>query len=188
MKKLGVKVLIAFAAALLVAGCSDKSVAGMGTDGGGEALDIDFKSIYVSWQASNAFLSQFKIDFENKKVWSYKAGLGTEFGGIVRRDTTAENEGYSFAGNLSNKKIKDFFEQSQKHGFFSWEERYDGGSECYEINGKVSCNIIVDGTWWGIEIVYIDGAVKKTFGYLAWPETWGDMEKAFEDLVGERVL
>jgi hypothetical protein len=121
-------------------------------------------------------IGEFVIDIEKKEFWKYGGDYFFEDSNeLHRRDSEAENEGYEFGGYLSNEGIKEFFKQCDLYGFTAWEENYD------DI-------MIADGHRWYMMITYSDVSEQLVRGSNDYPETYADMNSAFEALTGERVL
>jgi hypothetical protein len=92
-----------------------------------------------------------------------------------RRDAAAENEGFTFVSNLSDEKIKVFFEQASTYGFTSWEDEYVEP-------------MLADGHQWRVIITYANDSTKTISGSNKYPDTYNNMREAFKDLTGETVL
>jgi hypothetical protein len=121
-------------------------------------------------------VGDFKVDIENRKFWMYTGGSFIEDPWeILRRDPDAENEGFTFIRDLSDADVAEFFRQSDKYGFASWEDNYVD-------------HTLADGHQWSVKIIFSDGSVKKIFGSNAYPDAYGDMREAFKALTGEDVL
>lgn len=80
-----------------------------------------------------------------------------------------------FIKDLGNDEIQVFLRESARFGLTQWEERYVDPGIC-------------DGHQWGITIYFADGEKMESRGSNAYPETWDDMNAAFNELTGENVL
>ncbi|MDR1563368.1 MAG: hypothetical protein LBS74_00200 [Oscillospiraceae bacterium] len=128
--------------------------------------------IYVAHSGFGQTLREHKIDLQNKQYFEYTAEIGE---GYVPRDASAENEGFTFLSNLEEDKIAAFIRSSARYGFTNWKEAYNN----YNVD---------DGDQWEIKILFADGTQKTITGSNAYPKTWNNMYKAFEDLTGENIL
>jgi len=115
---------------------------------------------------------EFKIDFAEKKFWKYTREVGSSF---AARDSSAENEGYTFVCDLRDDAIDAFLSESAQHGFTKWKTEY------------VDKNIF-DGHQWGATITFADSATLVIQGSNAYPSTWDNMHDAFIGLTGEDIL
>jgi hypothetical protein len=124
--------------------------------------------IYVChFRAINRYI-EYKIDLKNKIFWKYNMAEHN----LERRNETAKNEGYDFAGNLTDDKITAFVSEANKNLFGSWKKIYTNP----DVDG---------GHWWSIEITFKDRAVKQISGSNAYPKTWNGMNLALKHLTGE---
>lgn len=163
--------------AVVLSGCgedSPKVVVGGGGDTETGVLAHNVTSIYYRTFPMIFHFTEYKIDFEGKRFLKYTVG-GTSDGYSGYRDTTAENEGFMYVGDLSNEKIAAFWNSAEEHGFLSWESRYE-------------CVGLEDGYQWVIEIEYADGTKKQVTGSNLIPDAWANMRIAFENLTDESIL
>ena len=177
MKKafLAVAMLVSAAALLLAVSCKDNpDDSGRDGNGGDEPntpLQYEIKNIFAGSYAMQFVVGEYKIDFENKKFWKYPDSGWT----FDRRDAAAENEGFTFVSNLSDEKIKVFFEQASTYGFTSWDDEYVEP-------------MLADGHQWRVIITYANDSTKTISGSNKYPDTYNNMREAFKDLTGETVL
>ena len=137
------------------------------------SVDKEVKNInviYLSFTQLGLVTQEYKIDFVSKKVWEFDIRNGIQW-----RDPTAENEGYTFAGDLSDEKISSFLKDCSTYGMENWEEFYDNKT-------------IIDGLQWSLKVVYSDSTIMKSAGSNAYPETWNEMQGAFQRLIGKTWL
>lgn len=130
----------------------------------------NMKYIYVWHSECGWKFLEYKIDIQNGELWKYKSEKSGK-----ERDSSKENEGYSFVCELKDEEIQAFKRESARHGFTFWKEEYVDES-------------ILDGHQWGIEVEFVDRTKMKVKGSNAYPETWDDLKKDFKGLTGEDVL
>ncbi|MDR1674634.1 MAG: leucine-rich repeat domain-containing protein [Oscillospiraceae bacterium] len=140
----------------------------------GKTSANNIASVYISNSGGPIMESEFKIDFENKQLWIWGPSPSDTPWEPQRRDPTAENEGYTFGGDLSDEKIAEFRRLANKYGFTSWNDEYVDP-------------LTAGGHMWTMEITYIDGSVKETYGINEYPDTWENMLDAFLVLTGYDV-
>lgn len=135
---------------------------------------MKIESIYISRTSGMQTGPSYKIDLKNGKVWVYMVHPNYKY---RMRNESAANEGYYFVKDLESKKIDYFLEECKEYGFEEWENYYA------PENGAP-----MDGLHWFIDIIYSDGTKKEIHGNEAYPETWNEMNDAFEHLTGYHLL
>ena len=128
--------------------------------------------VYVYHEGFGQRFPEYKIDLKNKKFWEFTS---EGYENYTARDSSSENEGFTFVCNLEDDKIETFIQDSSKYGFTNWNESYKDYS-------------IVDGHQWGITIMFSDSTKKEIMGSNEYPETWNDLNDAFETLTGKLLL
>jgi len=129
--------------------------------------------IYVYHSELGLHSPEYKIDLKNKQFWEFVCDWSNKE--LRIRDSSSENEGFTYVCDLDQEKIDDFIRKSSRYGFTLWDNSY------YNNN-------IEDGHQWGIIITYFDSSQYKITGSNEYPETWDKMLKAFEDLTGSDIL
>lgn len=94
--------------------------------------------IYIYHEAFGQRYPEYKIDLKNKKFWEFTSD-GYE--NYIARDSSVENEGFTFVCSLDDDKIETFILDSSRYGFTKWKKSYRN-------------NKILDGHQWGITIVF----------------------------------
>lgn len=128
--------------------------------------------IYIYHEAFGQRYPEYKIDLKNKKFWEFTSD-GYE--NYIARDSSSENEGFTFVCSLDDDKIERFILDSSRYGFTKWKKSYRN-------------NKILDGHQWGITIMFSDSTKKEIIGSNKYPKTWNDMYDTFENLTGKKVL
>ena len=139
---------------LLLCGCSSPEVGTIDT-------------IYISETLWGQTFPEYKIDLQNKEVWSYTVPSVEDY---KPRDTTAENEGFVFVGNLTDDEVAEFLEDCKEYRFTSWNELYEDDS-------------VSDSVWYRIEIRYQDGSTQTVAAFNKYPKTWNEMMGSISQLI-----
>ena len=114
----------------------------------------------------------YKVDLKNKEFWEFSKAYSVPY---VPRDASAPNEGFTFADDLQDDKIKTFLSEAAQAGFVNWAENYPPHA--------------TDSEWWDITVLFSDGTTKEmTMGAGNYPDTWDIMRDAFKNLTGEDIL
>ncbi len=148
--------------------CQKNDQTSIGVDTDQKTID----AIYIYHEAFGQRYPEYKIDLINKKFWEFTSDGYENF---TARDSSSDNEGFTFVCNLEDDKIETFILDSSRYGFTNWEKSYKN-------------NNIVDGHQWGITIMFSDSKKKEIIGSNKYPETWNDMYEAFENLTDKNVL
>lgn len=130
----------------------------------------EIKTIYYCEYGIGYKAKEYKIDLDQGKVFEY---LCPEYS--KERDADAENEGYELVKVLTKNDVGEFLGACEKYGFTSWQSEY--------INSS-----ILDGHMYDFEITLYNGTVKRIIGRNAYPNSWYDMEAAFEKLTGCNMM
>jgi hypothetical protein len=128
--------------------------------------------IYIYHEGFGQRYPEYKIDLKNRKFWEFTSDGYENF---IARDSSAENEGFTFVCSLDDDKIETFILDSSRYGFTKWKKSYKN-------------NKILDGHQWGITIMFSDSTKKEIIGSNKYPKTWNDMYDTFENLTGKKVL
>lgn len=128
--------------------------------------------IYIYHESFGQRYPEYKIDLKNKQFWEFTSEGYENF---IARDSSAENEGFTFVCSLDEDKIEGFILKSSRYGFTSWENTYKNDN-------------IVDGHQWGITIFFSDSTKKEIIGSNKYPITWNEMYDTFENLTDKNIL
>jgi hypothetical protein len=128
--------------------------------------------IYIYHEAFGQRYPEYKIDLKNKQFWEFTSDGYDNF---ITRDSSAENEGFTFVCSLNEEKIETFILKSSRYGFTKWKNTYKNKN-------------ILDGHQWGITILFSDSTKKEIIGSNKYPETWNEMYDTFESLTGKNIL